>query len=89
MWQRERNQEEGQRQEIMHCYYCDVDTDDRYCSHCERDSEGFTWQERQKKRPRHEIAGITHSVKTRKRKGPPLPFADAVVPGSVRMRTLG
>lgn len=70
---------------MWHCYFCDVDIDDKYCPHCERDIEGLTWKDRQKKRPRREIVGLTHSVKNRKPKVRPLPFAGALVSGSVRV----
>ena len=69
----------------MYCYYCDIETDDRYCPACERDAEGLTWKDRQKKRPRHETIGAVRAYKSKKRKTSPLPFADAVVPGSVRV----
>lgn len=70
---------------MWHCYYCDADIDDRYCPYCERDIEGYTRKDRMKKRPRREIYGITRPVRNKKRKGPPVPFADAVVPGSIRI----
>ena len=74
----------------MKCYYCNIELENGKCPICERDAEGFTDKERQRKRPWREIAGLPRNFRSIERHpGRPSPFEGAVVPGSVRVSVLG
>jgi len=70
------------------CYFCNLDVDDSYkrCPSCGRDEEGYTMEERMRRRPTREIYGaVTRPKEARlSRKQIRNPFRDMVVAGTVR-----
>jgi len=70
------------------CYFCDLDIDNKHsiCPSCGRDEEGFTMEERMRRRPVREIFGYNIRPKANKlsRKQLRNPFRDMVVSGTIR-----
>jgi len=68
------------------CFFCGLEVSGERCPRCGRDSEGYTPEERMRRRPRREIHGTVLNRQPRavSRRRLRKPFKDAVVPGSVR-----
>lgn len=66
------------------CPHCGYLFNGEYCEGCGKDFEGYTEEQRMRRRPRSEIYGAAFVPRPRPVKSN-RPFADAVVPGSVRI----
>jgi len=70
------------------CYFCDLDVDNERstCPSCGRDEEGYTMEERMRRRPAREIHGynIRYRPTRLSRKQLRNPFRDMVVAGTIR-----
>ena len=65
------------------CDFCEITVESKWCPLCKRDKEGLTVDERNKKRPRKEVAGV-HDVKEKRIKPKRDPFPNLVNRSSIR-----